>query len=188
MKEYADIGGRVFMSHWHNIWISGAYTDTGNQKPAVWSNLTTGPVVSWTDGQNFSTLTDVIDEQSNPKGTSFANWMKVVEPGNPRGEIPVNNGRITSSGVQNGTELWTYVKGTNNPRTPQNFQFTTPFESAADQRCGKVVYSDMHVSGNGGNENSTYPNSCGATLTMSAQEKALAFMLFDLASCVGVLL
>jgi hypothetical protein len=186
MKAYADFGGRVFMSHWHNVWLSGVYQGTGNQKPAVWSDLTNGPVKGWTGGQNFSQLTDVIDEVSNPKGTSFANWMKIVEPGNPRGEIPVDDGRITSTGVQNGTELWTFVKGMQ--MVPQNFQFTTPFEVAADQRCGKVVYSDMHVSGNGGNENSTYPNSCGTTLTMKAQEKALAFMLFDLASCVSVIL
>jgi hypothetical protein len=188
MKAYADFGGRVFASHWHNVWISGSYKGGGNQKPAVWSDPQAGPVESWTNGSNFSSaITDVIDEVNNPKGTSFANWMKVVEPANPRGEIPIkaNTGRATSTGVQNGTERWTFIKNTD---TPQNFQFTTPFEVAADQRCGKVVYSDMHVSGGPGSGD--YPDSCGDPGTpaaMSAQEKALAFMLFDLASCVSVI-
>jgi hypothetical protein len=186
MKAYADAGGRVFTSHWHNVWISGSYKGGGTQKPAVWSSTTAGPVVMWTNGTNFSNaITDVIDEANNPKGTSFANWMKVVEPANPRGEIPIiaGTGRATSTGVQNGAERWTFIKG---QTTPQNFQFTTPFEVAQDQRCGKVVYSDMHVSG--GPMTGDYPDSCGTTLTMSAQEKALAFMLFDLASCVSVIL
>ena len=53
---------------------------------------------------------------------------------------------------------------------PQYFQFTTPNEVAAEQRCGKVVFSDMHVSGGPGNGN--YPTSCGGSTTLSAQEKA----------------
>lgn len=187
MKAYADFGGRVFMSHWHNVWISGDYTNSDNgQKPAVWADAQ-NPIATWNNGQNFNAaITDVIDEQNNPKGTAFANWMKVVEPGNPRGEIPIfaGTGRATSSAVGTGVERWTYIKNTT---TPQNFQFTTPFEAPVEQRCGKVVYSDMHVSG-GPDLSKPYPDSCGTMLTMSAQEKALAFMLFDLASCVGVLL
>lgn len=188
MKAYADYGGRAFMSHWHNVWISGNYNDgNGQKKPAVWADS----IATWNSGTNFSNaITDVVDEVNNAKGKSFADWMKVVEPANPRGEIPIKagTGRATSSGVKAGVERWTFIKGT---ETPQNFQFTTPFEAPADQRCGKVVYSDMHVSGNGGNANSSYPTSCGDAATpaaMSPQEKALAFMLFDLASCVGVLL
>ena len=45
----------------------------------------------------------------------------------------------------------------------------------------------MHVSGTI-DHNGTYPNACtplGADLT--PQEKALAFMLFDISSCVGTL-
>ncbi len=187
MQAYADLGGRVFASHWHNIWISGNYQGNGslaNPNPVVqdWRDIAT-----WTDGQNFNQKIDVIDEINNPKGASFATWMLNVMGSTVRGEITVNDARATSSGINNSkAERWTYLK--DNPAVPQNFQFTTPVSAPADQKCGKVVYSDMHVSGNGGNANSTYPNSCGSNLEMSAQEKALAFMIFDLASCVGVLL
>ena len=193
LKGYADFGGRVFASHWHNVWIGGNFTNSdnhqnGDPKPDIWSQATAG-VATWNNANDPGAGSiDVIDETNNPKGTSFANWMKVVEPGNTRGEIPIKDGtaKTTCSAVQQGTERWTFLKGTTRP---QNFQFTTPFEAAADQKCGKVVFSDMHVSGNAGT--GSYPDSCGdpgTPATMSAQEKALAFMLFDLASCVGVLL
>ncbi len=187
MKEYADLGGRVFASHWHNVWIGGHWTQGGsatNPTPVIpdWR-----AVAQWQNNPNPTV--DLIDEVSNPKGTAFANWMKIVEPAIPRGEIPITEGRST---VQSLTQLlaerWTYVKGSTEP---QNFQFTTPQNVAADQRCGKVVFSDMHVSGgpikSGGNV-LDYPDSCSNPTTLSPQEKALAFMLFDLSSCVGVLL
>ena len=39
------------------------------------------------------------------------------------------------------------------------FQFTTPNEQPPDTRCGKVVFSDMHVSGDSGDPGG-YPNAC----------------------------
>jgi len=41
----------------------------------------------------------------------------------------------------------------------------------------------MHVSG--GPASGNYPTSCGSALTLTPQEKALAFMFFDIASCVA---
>ena len=69
----------------------------------------------------------------------------------------------------------------------QDMLFTTPQDVEDGNRCGKVVFSDMHVSGDAGLDLGDYPASCGGTMTMSAQEKALAFMFFDISSCVGTL-
>ncbi|NVB84645.1 MAG: carboxypeptidase regulatory-like domain-containing protein, partial [Kofleriaceae bacterium] len=142
MKDYADLGGRVFLSHWHNIWISGNYKASpgsiANPNPVIqdWKDIAT-----WTNGQNFSQKTDVIDETSNPKGPSFATWMVNVMGSTVRGQIPVKDARITSTGINTAkAELWTYELDSH---APQNFQFTTPVNAPADQRCGKVVYSDM---------------------------------------------
>lgn len=182
MKEYADFGGRVFMSHWHNIWIEGSTEGGGNQRPAVWPGIAT-----WTNGGNTpDPVTDIIDEQSNPKGSSFATWMLNVMGSTTRGEIVVHEGRTTVGAVDPAkAERWTYFRS-GNQELPQNFQFTTPNEADASNRCGKVVFSDMHVSGGPGSGD--YPTSCGSNMQLTPQEKALAFMIFDLASCVGVLL
>ena len=191
LKMYADVGGRVFMSHWHNIWIGGNFTNSngqsgGNPKPAVWDTIAT-----WQNQSDPGNGTiDIIDEVNNAKGASFATWMLNVMGSTTRDQIPIQDGtaKTTCSTVDNAkAERWTYLNGT---QRPQNFQFTAPNEAAADQRCGKVVFSDMHVAGNGA-QNSEYPTQCGDAAmprALTPQEKALAFMLFDLASCVGVLL
>jgi hypothetical protein len=185
MKAYADLGGRVFASHWHNIWIEGSTQTSGStQRPAVWPEI-----AAWTNAGNTAVDTiDLIDEMDNPKGASFAQWMLNVMGSTVRGEIPIANesstqstGRTTCDHVNPGRgERWTYLKGQNGHT--QNFQFTTPNEGPPADRCGKVVFSDMHVSGapSGG---TTYPAACPMG-DLSPQEKALAFMFFDLASCV----
>ena len=75
--------------------------------------------------------------------------------------------------------------GTLTFKSAMNFQFTTPQNVDASLRCGKVVFSDMHVSADSTSQPGTaYPNGC-STNPLTPQEKALAFMFFDIASCVG---
>ncbi len=181
MKAYADAGGRVFASHWHNIWIGGVFqpNNPGNQKPAVWDTIAT-----WDAGQGDPGLNDLIDEVSNPKGASFATWMLNVMGSTTRDAIVLQDQTDRATAVTLDTtkaELW--VKTQAAGQTPQMFQFTTPNEVQPDARCGKVVFTDMHVSGGPGGGD--YPDSCGTNNNLSAQEKALAFMFFDISSCVG---
>ena len=193
LKTYADLGGRVFLSHWHNIWIEGSTTgDMQNgAKPAVWFNR-----AQWSDNpDNAGPTSDTIDEMHNPKGAAFATWMQDVG-GSPdmRDAIPLKDktGRNTCISVDsNNVEQWVYWQKDATTQLTQNFQFSTPNEKPLENRCGKVVFSDMHVSGgplkDGNNKALPYPKSCGMTTDLSAQEKALAFMFFDISSCVGVL-
>ncbi|MGN6108307.1 MAG: carboxypeptidase-like regulatory domain-containing protein [Kofleriaceae bacterium] len=181
MKAYADAGGRVFASHWHNIWVAGNYDGDPSLAPAVWNTIAT-----WSGGTDFNGL-DAIDESSNPKGRSFADWMVNVGGSTTRGEFPVTEGRTTVLTLDTTrSERWVSRQG--GAMNPQMFQFTTPNEASPDSRCGKVVFTDMHVSGT--RQSGDYPDSCvgGAnSLSLSPQEKALAFMFFDIASCVGVI-
>ena len=185
LKAYADLGGRVFLSHWHNIWIEGSTEGGGNQAPAVWS----GPngLATWNNSNTtFTTPPDTIDEINNPKGMSFATWMLNVMGSPQRGVIPIeaNTGKQTCTAVAPGrVERWVYWQQNGN-QYPQMFQFTTPAEAPAGARCGKVVFSDMHVSGDSDSTPGTpFPDSC-SNAALTPQEKALAFMFFDIASCV----
>ena len=71
------------------------------------------------------------------------------------------------------------------PERQDSYQPQTPNEMPADQRCGKVVFSDMHVAGDSFSSG-MFPSGCSMS-PMSPQEKALAFMFFDIASCVQVI-
>jgi hypothetical protein len=52
---------------------------------------------------------------------------------------------------------------------------------SAKQYCGKAVVTDLHAGGT--RPNGDLPTACGAA-DLSAQEKALEFLFFNLAACV----
>jgi hypothetical protein len=187
LHDYAGRGGRVFMSHWHNIWIGGE-----KSKPSHgltdWESIAT---FDFNAAQNETTQLTFVDETA-PKGASFATWLTNVGASPIRDQIQINDPRYTCQSVTAGkAERWVYVDPTRS--TPlgktgvQDMLFTTPQDQPVDNRCGKVVFSDMHVSADSSSKAGTaYPGGCSGQ-PLSAQEKALAFIFFDIASCVGIL-
>ena len=95
--------------------------------------------------------------------------------------------KLTVSGVNAAySQRWAYNTQMN---SVQYFSFLAPLGSTG-QQCGKVVFSDLHVSAGSGSmtddvSSPMYPFPSGCrTGDLSPQEKALLFMLFDLSSCV----
>jgi hypothetical protein len=186
VHDYADLGGRVFMSHWHNIWIGGEENNLSHGLPD-WQAVAT---FDFAAAQNEASQLTSIDE-TVPKGMSFAQWMLNVGGSTTRDQVTVNEPRYTCS-ANDATKSDRMVYVDPALSTPlgkvsvQDLQFTTPQDMPADQRCGKVVFSDMHVSsGSTSSAAVPYPGGCAMT-DLSAQEKALAFIFFDIASCVGI--
>ncbi len=179
VKMYADAGGRVFLSHYHNIWIDGDDQDPSH-KPPVW------PEIATCDNDGYDTGSDYIDTVNNPKGNAFSQWMMNVMGSPTVNTIPIQDGRQTCTAIDHTkAERWVYYKD-GAQEYPQNFQFTTPNEVPVADRCGKVVFSDMHVA-SGSSSSGGFPSGCSG-MAMTPQEKALAFMFFDIASCVGPIL
>jgi hypothetical protein len=178
LKMYADLGGRVFLSHYHSVWISGEQNNPAHAPPE-WPSIATCDINSTTTG------TGIIDQVSNPRGSAFASWMLSVQGSTTLGQLPITEAKQTCSSINPAkAERWVYIQNGGN-QLLQNFQFTTPNEALKEERCGKVVFSDMHVaSDSSSTPTMPFPSSCKDT-PMSPQEKALAFMFFDIASCVG---
>ncbi len=178
LKQYADLGGRVFLSHYHSVWISGEYGDPAHAPP-VWPSIASCRVDDALSG------TGVIDQVGNPRGSAFASWMVSVGGSPVAGQVPISEARQTCAGLdRTRAERWVYMQH-GSSEVIQNFQFTTPNELRKEDRCGKVVFSDMHVaSGSSSTASRPFPTGCSSG-PMTPQEKALAFMFFDIASCVG---
>lgn len=194
LKSYADLGGRVFLSHWHNIWMEGNTQATNINNPTVKIDDWRG-VATFDDGANKTAdlgdkTIDTIDQVNNPKGPAFATWMSMVQTSSGPGQVAIKDGTGKHTAVsvdQKKGEQWVYYQNGQTKWT-QNLQFVTPVGAAAEDQCGKVVFSDMHVSGSPSKSNgivNPYPTECGSDPNLLDQEKALAFMFFDISSCVG---
>lgn len=163
MRDYANAGGRIFASHYHYYWFSSGPSDF--QSTATWS-----PGGFGSDG-TFSIDT------SFPKGKSFADWLVNVGASTTKGSIYLKDIRTDASAVNTKTsQRWIYSD------TPKYFTFNTPIGKAAASQCGRVVFTDLHVA-SGNNPGGSFPSNC-TTGELTAQEKALVFLLFDLAACV----
>jgi hypothetical protein len=179
LEAYANQGGRVFTSHYAYVWLynlpsSNSFTPSANWTP---------------NGANPSSQDARIDI-SFPKGVTFADWVQLVNaqaatstPTIPR--IRIINVRNDLSAVNNPPgQTWVYGKasGSNVDQTPFQFTFNTPTTAMATNQCGRVLFSDFHVSNISGS--GTFPGQCGAAAPMTPQEKVFEYLIFDLSSCI----
>jgi len=103
------------------------------------------------------------------------------------------------SAVTPPTQRWIYLptnpNWTSQGTSTQYMTFNTPVEAAADAQCGRVVHTDLHVKAapaaageskdksDPGANGTPFPTGC-TSVTLSAQEKALEFLFFDLSACL----
>ena len=173
MFDYSDLGGRVFASHWHNYWLQAG--------PDPWDQTVT---LEFLDDLN-DIEADI--DQTFETGQALAEWLQNVDGSSPFGKIAITAAQHTVTAVNPAYAYkWIYKDVTANDKpSVQYLSFTTPLTVAEDQRCGKVVYSDIHVSsGDQSATNLPFPDGCTST-GLTQQEKTLAFAIFDLSSCIG---
>lgn len=111
----------------------------------------------------------------------------------PRADINPAAANLSTSGIVAPAQRWIYTDTTSTVfhasdttaarNAPMHYTFNTPWGSPAANQCGRVLFSDFHVS-IGETDNKVFPAECNSD-PLTAQEKVLAYMLFDLASCVS---
>ena len=190
MKQYANAGGRLFASHWHRFWFNTARQNQSNPagpQPSPFEDFATWQDRGDPPNPSFGTI-----NVSFPKGQAMHDWLaqpavNALCPG-PAGcnagqddklriEDPRHN--VDAVDTNKSTSWITVPNGSNTAH--EYVSFNTPIPAPEDQKCGRVVYSDLHVTT--ADEHGPWPNGCKTT-DLTPQEKALEFMLFDLSSCI----
>jgi hypothetical protein len=187
ITQYLDAGGRLFSTHFSYQWLTYANspynavsTDNGGNG---WNVDQAQPC-----GQNSTCGYIGTIDTSFPKGMAFSQWLGNVTMPMVNGSFEITDPRNDLDALNPATlaaQRWMYHSGDNKV---QHATFNTPLSPAADdmgmpQYCGRVVFSDFHVSANEAMAGGTFPGACMSG-ALTTQEKALAFMLFDLSSCV----
>ncbi len=177
MHDYAGEGGRIFATHYHYLWFKGTspgvspaitglpdFMDTASWKPGV---------ASWAMGsQSFSV------DQTFPKGAAFAKWLMNVGASSTLGSIQLDDYADSVNSVDAPLATrWIYDSS-----NVEYMSFNTPTTAPPASQCGRVVFSDLHVSGLGVSSISDCHFDSSGNLT--PQQKALEFLLLDLSSCV----
>jgi hypothetical protein len=177
VRSYADQGGRIFGTHYQNQFIYWKEHTEENPYPDVVK------FASGAHGFGEDVIASVND--TFPKGEALRDWLENVGASTTRGEIVIKDGEHTvDSVIHPNAQQW--ITTTNDPshagsEVVQYFSFPTPIDGAV---CGRMVFSDIHVgAGSGDSGKIAFPDNCKSS-ELSPQEAALAFMLFDLSSCV----
>jgi hypothetical protein len=165
LRQYADMGGRVFGSHYHYTWMKDLIPQW--QNTAAYMTSTTSGSLAYVD-------------TTHPDGMSFSNWLQAVGASPTPGQLMLSTGPQPSETTVNApTTRWLYA----DPYTLY-MSFKTPVGAKMEDQCGKVVHAGIHVS-QSSSVNASFPSGCSASLT--PDEKAMIFLLFDLGSCVDVI-
>jgi hypothetical protein len=131
-----------------------------------------------------------------PKGQALGDWLNTVGGSDVLGQVDLHLPNNTiGDDIADYAQRWIV---TESPDTVQYISANTPLGAPEADQCGRVVLSDIHVSGGiqvdattrpptllGDASVNDYPFPTGCvTKEMSPQEKVLAFMLFDISACV----
>ncbi len=195
--NYANGGGRVFTTHFGYDWLDSDFesasptNDMWSKDSATWvpnTSYVKGTKSTWAN--TGSSTKAIVSTSAN--GGIFAQWLGVpavnalaagstasvplVTIDDPRNDADVP--------LQSGVENWIQADEVSGDNRLLQMAFNTPINAAT--QCGRVIYSDFHVSvvntTNSSTKGLTFPNECSSTF--SAQEKILAYTIFNLTQCI----
>ncbi len=174
MHDWLNEGGKVFATHFHYTWFQNGPADF--RGVANWLGYSLG----------LGTCTNCALDTSFPKGQTFHDWLQAVGALSGTGINLTGVASSVSSVNKATTSRWIYDNSTSDTKY---LSFETPIggkpvDGGAESDkayCGKAVFTDLHA---GGAPSGDVPNACKQA-DLSAQEKALEFLFFDLSACVS---
>ena len=157
LLQYVNSGGRAFATHYTYSWL--AFVPQYVAAPDNWANVATwtqakvaysASKLAWT-GTSVNTqdpMTGTVDT-AFPKGAVFSQWLSNVHAATRPRRLRIHEGRQDLASIGTNAQSWMTAKDLQyvaSPTYPTLFTFNTPYGADADKQCGRVVYSDFHVS------------------------------------------
>jgi len=200
MKSYLDGGGKVFLEHYFATWLRPSATTA----VAPYGDIATWEYPPPVGGSPITTadmLTNI--DLSFAKGQAFAQWLVNVGASTATGSLQLTNSanpsvpvsKYTAATVRAPAQRWIFNPTSSTDASSRHvhyFDFLTPV--AASNKCGRAVYTGIHVSSASAAADQDavriagtvplFPSECKAR-PLNGQEKALEFMFFDLSGCVS---
>jgi hypothetical protein len=154
IANYALAGGRLFTTHYGYTWLSTPTAGVANA-----TNPSTGVanpfygVANWNlNNYSYGSAGAQIDTNF-PKGLAFEQWMDNINAAT-NGALTLDSPRHDVDSV-NASYATEWMHHSSSPNETFHFTFNTPLgagigDAGADSGagvCGRVVYSDFHVSG-----------------------------------------
>jgi hypothetical protein len=187
LHDWLDEGGKVFASHYQYTWF--------RDSPATDFD----GVANWGKQGNADTVTAQVQngtydvDTSFPKGATFGKWLGLVnalQSAGPPPSIKLNPVADSVVSVNAPTLRWIY--GPTGSTDVKYMSFQTPIGGVVPPDsgegepayCGKAVFTDLHTGGETESTVASIPNGCPGG-GLSAQQKALEFLFFDLSACVS---
>lgn len=208
MKSFADGGGKIFASHWHHSWLHrgptpwptlATFDDGASQDDTAVTEYVNMSVQKGTDLANWlqnargnsGTLGQLsvkasrqtVSDIDRAKGTSL-----ITKAANDTGAVQYSDFLMPSDAAANAkcgrfvlSDL--HVAGFSTDST-SNGSATNRCSSGSNAGATCSRDRDCGTGGNCSSNGNGFPDNCASSNALSDQEKVLAYMLFDLTSCV----
>jgi hypothetical protein len=181
LVAYANAGGRLFNTHYHYYWIDPTKVSSPVARNPAWQST----AVFIPEQSGTTSITGFVDA-TFPKGDAFAHWLLDVGASTNLDRFPIEQARYNVTAVRPPSLRWISDPDIGDTETMSpallHYTFNTPVGAPPDQQCGKVLFSDFHVVSPVMSA-PAFPTECDAS-SMTPQELALEFMLFDLSACI----
>jgi hypothetical protein len=169
MLSFANMGGRVYTSHYSYSWM---YKNPPFDGVASWIGTSASP----TPDPGTATV-----NVGFSGGATLATWLQDVGATTTLGQMDLATLRKDTNGVVAPTQSWLTLNNPNFGNPVMQFVFDTPIPQTGQtvNQCGRVLYNEYHVEGGSSNASQAFPIECVAG-AMTPQEKLLEYMLFEL--------
>jgi hypothetical protein len=197
-NAYTNKGGRAFFTHFSYAWLY-------NQQPSInlpWRSTTNSAAVDNPSGTtHHDPLTNVQIETNFARALVFSQWLalpavnaltQLTPPYIQVAESRWDLNNLATWNNAGAAQRWAFYPNDNPNPGVMHVTFDTPWNIDPAKQCGRVLYSDFHVTTaalagsacvtGDSTSNCMFPQECSATFT--AQEKTLAYFMFDMTSCV----